>query len=33
MANVAAPLIRSVAQTNADESLGGEGDLVRDMLA
>ena len=32
MANVAALLIRSVARTNVGESLGGEGDLARDML-
>lgn len=33
MANLAAPLIRCVARTNAGESVGGEGDLARDMLA
>ena len=33
MANLAAPLILSVARTNAGESVGGEGDLARDMLA
>ena len=33
MANHAAPLIRSVAQTLAGESAGSEGDLACDILA
>ena len=33
MANLAAPLIRSVTRTNAGESVGGEGDLARDIQA